>query len=50
MSATKRPSKKTTVKSPTPIKKSPLGKPATDTESAIRAGDQPGRGFRTNGK
>lgn len=46
----KRPSKKTTVPSPTPIRKSPLGKPARDAEVAIKQGDQPGRGMRINGQ
>ncbi len=48
--STKRPSKKIQVVSPTPVRKSPLGKPANDAEAAIKAGNQPGRGFRVNGK
>jgi hypothetical protein len=45
-----RPAKKTTVPSPTPIRKSPLGKPAAAAHAAIAAGSQPGRGYRVNGK
>ena len=49
MSATKRPTKTIQVASPTPVRKSPLGKPAKDAEDAIKQGDRPGRGYRTNG-
>jgi hypothetical protein len=45
-----RPTKKTQVVSPTPIRKSPLGKPDADAQSAIRAGARPGRGFKVNGQ
>jgi hypothetical protein len=50
MSATKRPSKKITVESPTPIRKSPFGVKAGGTHKGIAHGDQPQRGVRVNGK
>jgi hypothetical protein len=43
----KRPSKKTTVKSPTPIRKSPFGTKATGAHSAIA---NPPKRFTTNGQ
>jgi hypothetical protein len=50
MAPTKRKSTKKHPEHITPIKPSPTGKVASDTHSAIKAGSQPGRGYKVNGK
>lgn len=50
MAPTKRSSKKIQPPAITPIRKSPNGKPASDTHKAIAADKTPGRGYRVNGR